>query len=169
VIVTADHGESLGEHGVHFHGRTTWEPIVRVPAIFVAPTVVPGTYDGLVTHRDIPSTILGVFGASVAEGDGEVFGRSWLRLRREPRPDVHRFVVTRSDRVLTLVRGASVPQAAIIEGDLKLTKTFEDGLREMYDLRADPGEERDVEPMRAGEAGALEHQLERYRDLDVYP
>lgn len=169
VVVTADHGEALGEHGVDFHGFTTWESIVHVPAILVAPGVTPGTYDGLVTHRDLASTALGVFGAVAVESDAELFGRSWLRLRAAPRPALHRFVVTRSDRVLTLLRGAAIPQAAIVEGSLKLTKTFEDGLREMYDLSADPGEERDVEPMRATEAGRLERHLELYRDLDGYP
>lgn len=169
ILVTTDHGEALGAHGVSFHGISTWEPVVRVPAIFVAPGVAPGTYDGLATHRDLAATILGAFGFVAAEPDVETFGRSFFRARAEPRPALHRFVVTRSFRVLTLLHGASIPQAAIVEGDLKLTKTFEDGLREMYDLRADPGEARDVEPLRAAEAARLERELELYRDLDGYP
>lgn len=33
VIVTSDHGELLGEHGVHGHSRYVWEPLTRVPLV----------------------------------------------------------------------------------------------------------------------------------------
>lgn len=33
VIVTSDHGEMLGEHGVFGHGSHVWDPLTRVPLI----------------------------------------------------------------------------------------------------------------------------------------
>jgi arylsulfatase A-like enzyme len=33
IVLTADHGESLGEHEFQGHARRLWEPIVRVPLI----------------------------------------------------------------------------------------------------------------------------------------
>jgi arylsulfatase A-like enzyme len=167
IVVTADHGEAYGEHGVYFHGFTNYEPIVRVPALIVAPGLTPGVHDGLLGHRDVASTLLGAFG-HLGE-DGEVFGRSWLRLRGAPRPELHRFVVTRSFRVLTLRGGGTVPQASIVAGPLKLTKTFADGLQVLYDVDADPGEQRDLLLSRRDAAAALSRSLELYRDLDAYP
>ncbi len=41
VVVLADHGESLGEHGYEGHGRALYENIVRVPLIFRYPGHIP--------------------------------------------------------------------------------------------------------------------------------
>ena len=59
------------------------------------------------------------------------------------------------------------PMAAIVEGRLKLIISFEDGLRETYDLVDDPGELHDIEP--EGSIARLRRDLEVYRDLDQYP
>lgn len=37
VIVTADHGEELGEHGALLHGTTLFQPAIRIPLIMLAP------------------------------------------------------------------------------------------------------------------------------------
>jgi hypothetical protein len=62
-----------------------------------------------------------------------------------------------------------VPTAAIVEGELKLSKIFEDGVLTMFDLAADPDEEVDLTSCRRADAARLEHDLELYRDLDEYP
>ncbi|MFH1800613.1 MAG: sulfatase [Candidatus Omnitrophota bacterium] len=42
VIITADHGEMLGEHGCYFHHRTfLYEPLLKVPFILHCPNKVP--------------------------------------------------------------------------------------------------------------------------------
>jgi hypothetical protein len=166
VIVTSDHGESFGRHGVKFHGVGAHDPLIKVPGVVIAPGLAPGVYNGLASHRDVPPTILGAFGQIAHEAGGERFGRSWLRLRTAPAAPLHRFVVSRSSRAVD-VAGFITPIAAIVEGRLKLVMTFEDGLRELYDLVDDPDEKRDL----AGETSAdgLRRDLEIYRDLDGYP
>jgi arylsulfatase A-like enzyme len=37
IVVTSDHGESLGEHDVWTHGRSAWDPEIRVPLIVRRP------------------------------------------------------------------------------------------------------------------------------------
>ena len=37
VIVTADHGEELGEHGLFDHGESLYRPEIRVPLLIVLP------------------------------------------------------------------------------------------------------------------------------------
>ena len=36
-VVTADHGEAFGEHGMSWHGVELWEELVRVPWIMRVP------------------------------------------------------------------------------------------------------------------------------------
>ncbi len=61
VVVTSDHGESLGEHGYWFaHGEYLYDEGIRVPAIFRAPGLVPAgaTLNRLVRTYDLMPTIL---------------------------------------------------------------------------------------------------------------
>ncbi len=41
VIITADHGEGFGEHGIVGHGREIWNPLVRIPLIVYVPGADP--------------------------------------------------------------------------------------------------------------------------------
>ncbi len=50
VVLTADHGESLGEHGYVGHGRHLYDDIVRVPLIVRYPRGVPA---GKVIHERV--------------------------------------------------------------------------------------------------------------------
>src|SRR5262249_9572915 len=65
VIVTADHGEELGDHGGMEHTRTFYDEVMRVPLIVVAPGLPSGqvvtTQVGLV---DVFPTVLDVLGES---------------------------------------------------------------------------------------------------------
>ena len=59
VIVTADHGEGLGEHGLFDHGETLYRTEIRVPLLFVLPAErgrSPVTVAEVVSLRDIATT-----------------------------------------------------------------------------------------------------------------
>ncbi|MGH9662840.1 MAG: sulfatase [Bryobacteraceae bacterium] len=62
VVLTADHGESLGEHGYVGHGRHLYENIVHVPLIFRLPGKVAAgkVVDTPVSSIDVAPTILDV-------------------------------------------------------------------------------------------------------------
>jgi len=64
VVVTADHGESLGEHGEPTHGIFIYDATIRVPLIWRLPGVLPAdrVYAGPVRHIDIAPTVLGLVG-----------------------------------------------------------------------------------------------------------
>jgi arylsulfatase A-like enzyme len=60
IIVTSDHGEEFGEHGVFEHGYSLYLPSVHVPLLILFPGRVPA---GLRVHhpvslRDLPATIV---------------------------------------------------------------------------------------------------------------
>lgn len=63
VIVAADHGESLGEHGLHFaHDFTLYEELLRVPLMIRAPGVNPGINSTAVSLIDVVPTICALAG-----------------------------------------------------------------------------------------------------------
>ncbi len=59
VVLVADHGESLGEHGYVGHGRQLYDPIVRIPLIMRFPGVIPAgkVVRGEVSLLDVAPTI----------------------------------------------------------------------------------------------------------------
>lgn len=61
IILTADHGESLGENGVFFDHHTLYEPNVHVPLVIDAPGF-DGRSDAFVQHFDLVPTILDILG-----------------------------------------------------------------------------------------------------------
>jgi hypothetical protein len=168
LVVTGDHGEAFGEHGVAFHHVSAYEQVVRVPAILAGPGVAARRFGGLVTHRDLPATIVGAFARAGAEPDVEEFGRSWLRLRAAPDGPLHRFVVIRSGRAVS-GRASLSPILAIVEGRFKLVKGLEDTLFELFDELDDPAETRDLSAAEAVERARLSQHLALFRDLDGWP
>jgi hypothetical protein len=169
VIVTADHGEAFGEHGVFFHNVSGYEALTRVPAVMLAPGLQPGSHAGLVSHRDIFPTVLGAFGLAAAEPSAERFGRSWLRLRQAPAEPLHRFVAVRTHR-FTSGPVAFSPMLALVQDRYKLVKAMdEEDLFELYDLQADPGEQRDLSWTKPELRESMERDLDLFRDLDRWP
>lgn len=66
VIVTADHGEQFGEHGLGGHDNSLYRQVLHVPMMILHPRKVPGgvRVATQVTGRDIPATILDLVGVS---------------------------------------------------------------------------------------------------------
>jgi choline-sulfatase len=62
VVLTADHGEAFGEHGMSFHGRELWECLVRVPFLLRIPGQAPGRVAVKRSHIDLVPTILELAG-----------------------------------------------------------------------------------------------------------
>lgn len=64
IVITADHGESLGEHGERTHGLFIYDATVHVPLILHAPAHLPAnrTVTEVVRLIDIMPTILAVLG-----------------------------------------------------------------------------------------------------------
>jgi hypothetical protein len=168
VIVTGDHGEGLGAHGVFTHGVTGYEEVLRTVAFVVAPGVAPARYPHLVSHRGLPATLLGAFGLEKEARGAEQFGQSWLRAAAAPTVPLHEFIVSRSSRFSSglLIRS---PLGIIVEGRYKLVAGLQDGLVELYDLDADPHERVNLGAANDPIVAQLLGKLALYSDLDKYP
>lgn len=138
IIVSADHGEAFGEHGRHKHAFDVWEVLTRVPLIIRVPGGKPQVIEQRRSHIDVAPTVLDLMrqntdstalpGKSLAP---EVTGKS-APLSHEP-------------IVLDLPEDThNPPLRAIIAGDYKLTVHGADRKFELYNLKADPAEDKDL-------------------------
>jgi arylsulfatase len=68
VLMTSDHGESLGEDELYFlHGETTLPNVSHVPLLVRAPGIEPQRRAELVHHVDVLPTLLALAGVAVPE------------------------------------------------------------------------------------------------------
>jgi choline-sulfatase len=150
IIVTSDHGEEFGEHGMTRHGFEIWETLVHVPLLVVAPGVQPRRIDAPHSNIDLAPTILDLFhipadplfeGTSIV---GEVYGH----------PSEARDVVV--DLPMTSDNGK---RRALLRGDLKLI-CFDDDYCKLFDVVQDPLERA---PITKGDA--FKDMKARYRAL----
>ena len=158
VVFTADHGESLGEHDFYFdHGEYVYNPSLRVPLAFVFPEGDPlhgpGSSEAWVSLVDVFPTLAELLGVPCAEAAGcRPEGRSLVPLLRgEARPQAPLYAESGRSRFPELVRrrvrgDVSGRFRAVIDPPWKLiwTPGHEDAPYELFDLEADPGEERDL-------------------------
>jgi len=78
VVVTADHGQSLGEHGEDTHGLFIYEGVIRVPLVLHLPGTVPGgALCAEPAHlADLAPTLLELVGLPAGQMGNQVQGRS---------------------------------------------------------------------------------------------
>jgi arylsulfatase A-like enzyme/Flp pilus assembly protein TadD len=129
IVVTADHGESLGEHGETTHGLFAYNPTLAVPLIIAGAGT--GRVDVPVAHTDIMPTILDIVVAGGAPPRRNLDGQSLLGDLPADRPIYFESL----DAYLT--RGWA-PLRGVIQGAVKYVDLPQD---ELYELDVDPGEE----------------------------
>ncbi len=76
VVLTADHGEALFEHGFLGHNTQLYEESIRIPLLIRAPGIAPRRVSGLVELIDVTPTILELAGAARAPEASDFQGRS---------------------------------------------------------------------------------------------
>lgn len=135
VIITSDHGEAFGEHKQYRHGFEVWENLVHVPLIIHAPGIKPRQVDVPRSAIDLAPTIMELVGvARPASLQGtslvaELFGA-------EPQA---------RDVIVDLPRTSDNDRRrAMIRGDYKITAYGDDFGYELYDIKNDPGEKKDI-------------------------
>lgn len=140
VIVTADHGEGLGEHDELTHGLFAYETTLRVPLIVAEIDAAAGrttgvTIDSAARHVDLVPTVLDALGAAPDEG---VAGTSLVADIRAgggaDRPSYFEALTA------NVVRGWAPLRGVLVSRD----KYIDLPLPELYDLASDPDETRNA-------------------------
>jgi arylsulfatase A-like enzyme len=157
VLVTADHGEGLGDHGIYFNHEGLWEPMLRVPLIVWAPgRVAPGVRADPASGLDVAPTLLEL---ARIPFPSSMEGRDLLADGVTVRPVV--------------AEGAARTQIAFIDRGWKLVRTLsgffvvsafqrDAGDVELYDLAHDPEERRNVAAIETDRLADLSARLDAW-------
>lgn len=132
VVVTGDHGESLGEHGELTHGVFAYEATLKVPLVLWGRGVAPGRDARTARHVDIfPTVLQAVAVAAPAPAGLRRPGRSLLAPAATAGSDSYFEALS-----TTLNRGWA-PLRGLLRGGEKFIAL---PLPEVYDLPKDPRE-----------------------------
>ncbi|CAN5794528.1 hypothetical protein BH11MYX4_BH11MYX4_07700 [soil metagenome] len=135
IVVTADHGEAFGEHGITRHAHEVWEELVRVPLFVRLPGAAPRAIDAPRGHVDLAPTFVELLGAKTVP---PLRGTSLVaELRGAPSAPRDVIVDLPEDEL-------NERRRALIHGPLKLISFGNDVRYALYDLDADPKEATDL-------------------------
>ena len=152
IVLTGDHGESLGEHGEKTHGFFIYNATLHVPVILHLPGAAGAkTVPALVSLTDLMPTVLQ---ALKIEVPSQVQGRSLMALlttRKEE--DSH-----------NLYAETFLPRLHFNWSELRSVETekyqfIEAPKPELYDLASDPGETRNLYAEKKAVSGELQARL----------
>lgn len=135
VVLTADHGEELHDHGRFGHGHSLYREQTRIPLLLRLPGGAQGGQRVTAVARliDVLPTLLGELGVAVPEG---VRGRSLLALA-ERRDAV--------DEAFSDTQLGQPRRSAVVSDGWKVIEISTPRSRfEVYDLEHDPGERHDL-------------------------
>jgi arylsulfatase A-like enzyme len=135
VVVSADHGENLGELNVYGDHQTADDKTCNIPLIVRGPEVEPGVDDALRYQLDLPPTLVELVEGDVPAGwDGRSFA------------DTITDGAERGRDHLVLSQGTWTCQRAVRWDDRLLCKTYHDAFKSdlddlmLFDLAEDPHE-----------------------------
>jgi len=124
IVIAADHGEGLGDHGESQHGNLLYQSTMRVPLLLVGPGVAPGVSDTPVSSRRVFHTIL-----------------DWAGLGEEGSLRGPVTEVVLGEAMKPFLSYGWQPQVLAVDGR---HKAIQAGRLELYDVVADPAETRDL-------------------------
>ena len=169
VVLTADHGEHLGEHHLLDHQYALYQPVLHVPLVVRAPgRIEPGVDARPVMNFDLHPTLLEL--AGLAPAAGTIDALSLLR------PDVERERISMHPATFPVpFRHARQHDPdfdltpfrrrfeALRRGELKLIRSSL-GERELFDLAADPAETEDLSTVDRSRTREIDARLTSWRN-----
>lgn len=140
VVVAADHGEGLMDHGEPTHGVFLYDSTVRVPLIVRYPAGLPAgrVVPGVVRLIDVLPTVLDIWGLPPPEGTE---GVSLVPLLTGARDDLD--LEAELETVFPALQYGWSPLRGLRGRDWKYVAGASE---ELYDLAADPGESVNLAP-----------------------
>jgi arylsulfatase A-like enzyme len=171
IVLTSDHGESLGEHDLVFHQFSVHEILLRVPLILHYPKrVSPGRVSTPVSLADVYPTLVRLAALNVPENPG-LAGRDLLTLPTASQATDRRILAEYTAPLEALPKyrlGRGTVDESYFKRDLKSIRGgglklvwASDGRNELYDLAEDPWETRNLISERADSAQSLKDALSR--------
>ena len=129
IVVSSDHGEEFGEHGMNFHASNLYSAQTRIPIWFVNPEFKPRVIEVPISSADVATTLFHLLGFPLSEVS---VGRSrapYLLGEDGPQTALYLHIKTRF---------------GILEYPFKLIFNQPLNSFELYQIRSDPGETRNL-------------------------
>jgi arylsulfatase A-like enzyme len=165
-IVTSDHGDGFGEHGLFGHVFGAYNELVHIPLIVKYPAAfgLQGESRDLVQLHDLFTTLLEVAGSPVPGPESSRSLLSETRAFALVENLETAFAIPRTMRQKgpnSWVPQSLQPCLALVDRDLHKLIYWADGRRELYDLKGDYGETLNLEqhPAYRSKADLLERKL----------
>jgi choline-sulfatase len=149
IVVAGDHGEALGDHGERAHGLFVYQSVVHVPLLVHGKGIRPGRLAGITRLVDVMPTVLDFVGITPPRGDGISLAEVLRGRRLMPE------LVAYAESMYPARFGWS-PLVSLRAGRYKFIRAPRP---ELYDLRSDPGERRNLYRGPSSTTAALERQL----------
>jgi arylsulfatase A-like enzyme/tetratricopeptide (TPR) repeat protein len=153
IAVTSDHGEGLGDHGEREHGFFLYREAVQVPLLLRLPGGArAGTrVGGLARLVDVPATLLDLAGLRADGLDGVSLREALGTGRLQPRTAYSETFYPRFHFGWSDLLAVSDERFRLIRAPRP----------ELYDVRADPGEKRNLAAERKDTVAAMDSWLRR--------
>ncbi|HRC58739.1 MAG TPA: sulfatase, partial [Kofleriaceae bacterium] len=157
VVLMADHGEAFGVHSMagqrmFFHGQTLYDELINVPLMFRMPKVAPRQVDDVVQLIDLAPTIADVFGLPApASWQGRSLAPAFGGAALPPQPAF-------AELMPAPAWNHDARAMISADGAFKVYFRKSDSRWEIYDLRTDPEETKDLSGS-AGNADLLKQEL----------
>ncbi len=160
VVVTSDHGEHFGEHGLKGHANSLYLPLLQVPLLLRYPPGVPAGLRVMapVGLQDLPATVLDLAGAGTVPGiPGRSLARYWADSAPVPAPIVAE--LSRGRNVDSTFPNAHTWLQSVLDDRYHYIR---DGLgrEQLFAYHDDPGEASDL-----ARTPARAEALRRFRTL----
>ena len=135
IVLTADHGESLGEHGEMTHGYFAYNATLHVPLIIASPGLKPGRDAGNTSHIDIFPTVCDAL--NVPKPGGLQGASLWATAQGKTAPARPIFF----EALTAYYNRGWAPLRGIIDGHMKF---MDSPIPELYDLERDFNEQHNL-------------------------
>jgi arylsulfatase A-like enzyme len=165
-VFSTDHGDLGGAHGLPYKGPAMYEELVRIPLVISWPgRIRPARSDALVSLIDLLPTLSDLAGV---QAPNRVDGISLGPILEQRAPQVRQLVFGEYYGK----QSWRVPIRMVRSSGWKYVRYRNDG-EELYDLKADPGELRNLasDPRAAAERTRLARELDDWirRTADPFP
>jgi arylsulfatase A-like enzyme len=143
ILLTADHGEEFGEHGVFDHGNSLYRPSVQVPLVIVAPGRAPAgrVVSGPVSLRDVAHTLVDLAAGRENPFPGISFRQQWSDSAPVAEPVLSE--VSKGIRTPAWYPVSRGDMTSLVADSLRYIRNG-DGQEELYGLLTDPWEHHDL-------------------------